>query len=97
RAVGITHRAGERERAAAGLGSDVLEEEARRVEDEVAGEIVEPSGKIAQARGGVFDVHSAGDARASERAFAISVDLRRAAGLGLRKTDAQQTDVPRTH
>ena len=94
RAVGITHRAGERERAAAGLGSDVLEEEARRVEDEVAGEIVEPGGKIAQARGGVFDVHSAGDARAIERAFEISVDLRRAAGFELRKKAGQQTEIP---
>src|SRR4051794_40876053 len=64
------------QRAAAGLRGQIVELDARRVDEEVALDRAEAGRKIRDASRCVFDVNTTGDAWTVERAFEDAINLR---------------------
>src|SRR5947208_3532384 len=83
------------QRASAGFRAYILEIQARRIEYHVTLDRAEPGGKIRNAGRGIFDLHSAGDARPVQRAFEGSVDLRRTPCVEVRRKTTDEPEVQR--
>src|SRR5207302_10321875 len=93
RALRVIHAAGKMQRPSAGFCVHILEVQARGIEYHVTLDRAEPRGKIRSAGRGVFDVHAAGDARAVQRPFEGSVDLRRAPCVEIRRKTTDDAQI----
>src|SRR4029077_13532075 len=94
--VGVIDAAGETQRAAAYLRSDIFEKQSRGIEDQIAFYVAETGREVDGARLSIFDMHFAGDARTVQRSFEGRVDLCRPASVKIGNESAKETRVKRT-